>query len=75
MPSLAQHPIAAFKAAGIEVTINSDDVLIFDSDVSKEYLRLYQAGTLSAQQLDEIRLEGLKKLKAKAFEAMQENVA
>ena len=57
------------------MTINSDDVLIFDSDVSKEYLRLYQAGTLSAQQLDEIRLEGLKKLKAKAFEAMQENVA
>lgn len=49
--------------------------MIFDSDVSKEYLRLYQAGTLSAQQLDEIRLEGLKKLKAKAFEAMQENVA
>lgn len=75
VPSLARHPIAAFKAAGIEVTINSDDVLIFDSDVSKEYLRLYQAGTLSAQQLDEIRLDGLKKLKAKAFEAMQENVA
>ena len=28
--------------AGIDVTINSDDFLIFDDDVSKEYLRLYQ---------------------------------
>jgi adenosine deaminase len=28
----------------VDVTINSDDVLIFDSDVSKKYLRLYQSG-------------------------------
>lgn len=58
--SLADHPIAQLKRAGIPVTINSDDVLIFDSDVSKEYLRLYKAGTLTAEELDEIRQEGLK---------------
>lgn len=58
--SLADHPIARLKRAGIPVTINSDDVLIFDSDVSKEYLRLYKAGTLTAEELDEIRQEGLK---------------
>ncbi|MGN1339951.1 MAG: hypothetical protein ACI4WS_06630, partial [Oscillospiraceae bacterium] len=32
--------------------------LIFDSDVSKEYLRLYEAGCLTAEELDSIRLSG-----------------
>ena len=36
------------------------DVLIFDSDVSKEYLRLYQCGCLNADELDDIRKSGLK---------------
>lgn len=40
----AQHPIAQLYRKGVDVTIGSDDVLIFDSDVSKEYLRLYQSG-------------------------------
>ncbi|MCR5677241.1 MAG: hypothetical protein K6G13_04340, partial [Agathobacter sp.] len=45
--------------SGVDVTINSDDVLIFDSDVSKEYLRLYQSGCLTAEELDNIRINGL----------------
>ena len=57
---LRTHPIAEFYRSGIDVTINSDDVLIFDSDVSKEYLRLYQCGCLEAEELDEIRKNGLK---------------
>ena len=40
----AQHPIAQLYRKGVDVTIGSDDVLIFDSDVSKEYIRLYQSG-------------------------------
>lgn len=46
------------------MTINSDDILIFDSDVSKEYLRLYQSGCLNAEELDNIRINGLKNQKA-----------
>lgn len=57
---LAAHPIATLYRSGIDVTINSDDVLIFDSDVSKEYLRLYQCGCLCAEELDDIRQNGLK---------------
>lgn len=57
--SLSEHPIAKLYRGGVEVTINSDDVLIFDSDVSKEYLRLYQAGCLTAEELDSIRRKGL----------------
>ena len=57
---LRTHPIAELYRNGIDVTINSDDVLIFDSDVSKEYLRLYQSGCLDADELDNIRKNGLR---------------
>ena len=57
---LKSHPIAKLYHSGVDVTINSDDVLIFDSDVSKEYLRLYQCGCLNAEELDDIRRNGLK---------------
>ena len=43
------------------IDLYGDDVLIFDSDVSKEYLRLYQSGCLNAEELDNIRKNGLKK--------------
>jgi len=35
--------------------------LIFDSDVSKEYLRMYQNNVLTAEELDNIRVNGLRK--------------
>lgn len=57
---LKAHPIASLYRNGVDVTINSDDVLIFDSDVSKEYLRLYQSGCLNAEELDDIRRNGLR---------------
>nr|WP_297706356.1 hypothetical protein [uncultured Butyrivibrio sp.] len=48
---------------GVEVAINTDDLLIFNSSIENEYLLIYKAGTLSADQLEEIRLRGLKKRK------------
>jgi len=53
------HPIKTLVENGVKVTINTDDLLIFDSPIENEYLKLYQAGTLSAEQLDEIRRVGL----------------
>ncbi len=58
---LSLHPIQELYQAGVNLTINSDDILIFDSDISKEYLRLYEAGTLTAEELDDIRMNGLQK--------------
>ena len=55
-----EHPIRILVENGVRVTINTDDLLIFDSSVENEYLRLYSAGTLSAGQLDEIRRAGLR---------------
>ena len=62
VPSMSGHPIGQLYRSGVDVTINSDDVLIFDSDVSKEYLRLYESGCLSAKELDNIRQSGLQLL-------------
>lgn len=56
---MSDHPISRLYRSGVDVTINSDDILIFDSDVSKEYLRLYESGCLSAEELDCIRQSGL----------------
>ena len=60
VPDMEHHPIARLYRRGVDVTVNSDDVQIFDSDVSKEYLRLYQSGCLTAEELDDIRVKGLK---------------
>ena len=59
---LKTHPIRELYRSGIDLTINSDDILIFDSDISKEYLRLYEAETLTAEELDNIRINGLRRL-------------
>lgn len=59
IPGMSDHPIGRLYRSGVDVTINSDDILIFDSDVSKEYLRLYESGCLSAEELDSIRQNGL----------------
>lgn len=53
------HPIKILYENGVKVTINTDDLLIFDSSIENEYLLLYRAGALSAGQLDEIRKNGL----------------
>ena len=52
---MSMHPIGKLYRSGVDVTINSDDVLIFDSDVSKEYLRLYESQCLTAEELENIR--------------------
>lgn len=53
------HPIKILHENGVRVTINTDDLLIFDSSIENEYLLLYRAGALNAEQLDEIRKNGL----------------
>ncbi len=53
------HPIKLFYEYGIPVTINTDDLLIFNQTVSQEYLNLYNAKTLNAEELNIIRETGL----------------
>lgn len=58
--SYKAHPIKVLYENGISVTINTDDLLIFDSSIENEYLILYREGVLTADQLNEIRLNGLR---------------
>jgi adenosine deaminase len=57
--SIKEHPIKQMVEYGLKVTINTDDLLIFESDINNEYLKLYNEGTLTKEQLEEIRLFGL----------------
>jgi len=56
---IAHHPIRMLVDNGVRVTINTDDLMIFGESVSQEYLLLYQSGVFKADELDEIRREGL----------------
>ncbi|WP_042200513.1 hypothetical protein [Paenibacillus camerounensis] len=55
----ASHPVRTLYDAGVPVTINTDDLLIFNQSVSEEYLNLYLCGLMSAVELNEIRECGL----------------
>jgi adenosine deaminase len=57
------HPIKLFYEYGIPVTINTDDLLIFNQTVSQEYLNLYNAKTLNSEELNIIRETGLSVIK------------
>lgn len=58
--SLATHPMRTLFDAGVVVTVNTDDVLVFGNGVSEEFLALFDAGLLRAAELDLIRLNGLR---------------
>ena len=56
---IGSHPVRAIFNAGVSVTINSDDIMVFGKSVSEEYLLLIEAGVFSASELEQIRLFGL----------------
>ena len=53
------HPIRKLYDNGVKVTINTDDMLIFNQSVSEEFLNLYNEGVFNFTELDEIRKNGL----------------
>ena len=57
--SLPSHPIRVLFDHGVEVTVNTDDPMIFGQSVSQEYMNLFEAGVFSADELNEIRATSL----------------
>jgi hypothetical protein len=57
--SLTGHPIRKLYDAGVKVTVNTDDALVFGKCLSEEFLGLFQAGLFTADELDEIRCNAL----------------
>lgn len=53
------YPARKLFDNGILLTINTDDLLIFNSGVSEEYLYLYRLGLFNVDELNEIRKNSL----------------
>ncbi len=60
VPSMAEHPIRTLHEHGVRISINTDDMMVFNQSVSQEYLNLYNAGVLGIGALDDIRQNGLR---------------
>ena len=56
---LEDHPIRRLFDAGVKVTINTDDALVFGRSVSEEFLALFDCGLFSGAELDIIRANAL----------------
>ena len=57
--SFRVHPVRILADHGVQVSVNTDDALVFGDGVSEQYLKLYKAGVFSAAELDIIRQNGL----------------
>jgi len=57
--SLEQHPIRTLLDHGVRVSINTDDLFVFDQSVSDEFRNLHKAGVFHAAELEQIRQYGL----------------
>ncbi|HSD27482.1 MAG TPA: adenosine deaminase [Vicinamibacteria bacterium] len=58
--SLADHPLPRMIAAGVPVTLSSDDPPFFGTDLVREYERAHDELGLSKEQLWRINLNGLR---------------
>ncbi len=56
---IEDHPIRRLFDAGIRVTVGTDDPLVFGTSLTGEFLALFDAGVMTAAELDAVRLEAL----------------
>jgi adenosine deaminase len=59
--SYKTHPIRILFDHGVKVTINTDDVMLFNAGNSEQYMKLFKSGLFSAKELDRIRMNGLER--------------
>ncbi|MBC6002869.1 hypothetical protein H8891_03565 [Paeniclostridium sp. NSJ-45] len=57
---IKNHPIKKLFDKGINISINTDDLIVFDSSVSEEYLMLFSNKIFTEEELDIIRRNSLK---------------
>lgn len=56
---IRKHPARKLYDHGINITINTDDLLLFDRGVSEEFLYLYKIGLFNEEELNDIRKRAL----------------
>lgn len=57
--SLAEHPLPQMRAAGLLVTINTDDPAMEDLDLGREYRNVAEAHGLSVGDMVQLAIEGI----------------
>lgn len=57
--NIQSHPIRKLYDHGINITINTDDFLLFGTSLSDEFFKLWQNQIFSIEELDKIRLNAL----------------
>ena len=55
------HPVREMFDFGLNITINTDDQLIFENSLFDEYLLLYKNKIFTIEELNLIRINSLKK--------------
>jgi aminodeoxyfutalosine deaminase len=58
VPSLAEHPLPVLLAAGVPVTLSTDDPGMFHTDLNREYLLCHHQFGLGSAELTEIARAG-----------------
>jgi adenosine deaminase len=58
--SIKEHPIRTLFDYGIKLTVNTDDLLLFDATVTDQYMSLIDSGIFSFEEIETIRKNSLK---------------
>jgi aminodeoxyfutalosine deaminase len=59
-PDLPRHPFDRLYRAGLDVSVNSDDPVFFNTNLSREYLRLHQTFGYTAAELAGLAVAALR---------------
>ncbi|NND14706.1 MAG: adenosine deaminase [Eudoraea sp.] len=57
--SLKEHPIRKLYDAGVIITINTDDLLLFNATITEQFADLIQQGIFTFEEIEEIRQNAL----------------
>lgn len=60
VPTLAEHPFPRLSAAGVRLTLNTDDPGMFDTDLNREYLVAHEYFGVDAAGLAELARESVR---------------
>ncbi len=60
VPDLASHPFDRLRRAGVELSVNTDDPALFDTDLPREYLRLAETFGYEAETLVDLAVAGVR---------------
>jgi adenosine deaminase len=56
--SFKTHPLRILLDNGVKITVNTDDAMIFGQKSTDEFFSLFETGLYSAEELDNVRLNG-----------------